>query len=317
MSDATESAITTAPKKTRRLGRSPAYPSFAIAKALDNAAALYSQEKEYAAPLASALGAFGYGPKSSGGRQALATMKYYGLIDVTGEGDDRRIKVSDAALKILRDPREDDTEKRRLIRDVALAPSAHQTLWGEYPDGLASDGTVLHFLHGQGFNEAAARELLSEFKETASTIALYESCKSAGKSAQKPLSNAVNDSPPTIRVGDKIQWVVNGSDQFADGAVVEAIHASGEWLWVSQDLCKSGIPMSQVELIEAGKGDAFAPPPRPRLETDRVRDEQIPEIGKPKVTIEGDIMTIVASVPMSELSSLKKKIEGLEIFYKS
>src|SRR5689334_6427752 len=77
-------------------------------------------------------------------------------------------------------------------------------------------------------------------------------------------SEEADDTPPTIRVGDKIQWIVNDADQFPDGAVVEAIHASGEWLWVSEGLCKSGIPTSQVELIERGAGDPATPPPRPK-----------------------------------------------------
>src|SRR6476661_192373 len=125
--------------KSRRLGRSPAYPSFSVQKALEQVKALYEQEKEYAAPFASALKAWGYGAKSSGGRQTLATMKYYGLIEITGEGDSRRIKVSDFAFKSLRDPREDDTEKRQSIRRVALTPAAHKLLLDEYPNGLASD----------------------------------------------------------------------------------------------------------------------------------------------------------------------------------
>lgn len=302
--------------KARRLGRSPAYPSFSIAKGLDNAKALYAQEKEYAAPLGSALKAFGYSPKSSGGRQALATMKYYGLIEVNGEGDARRIKVSDAALKILRDPREDETEKRQLIREVAMAPAAHKMLHQEYPNGLASDGTVLYFLHGQGFNESAARELLAEFKETASFIRLYEPQKAVDKGSAKDDSGNAGDGLP-IAVGDVIQWVIDGVEQFAGGATVEVIHPSGSWLWVSEKLTKSGIPMEQVELLERGKADPAAAPPRPGGPARQVlADDPAPDpTKKPKVTLDDDVMTIIASVKMAELPSLKKKIEALEAFY--
>jgi len=311
MSEATESA------KARRLGRSPAYPSFPIAKALENVKALYAQEKEYAAPLASALKAFGYGPKSSGGRQALATMKYYGLIDVTGEGDARRIKASEIALKIIRDPREDETEKRQHIHRVAMTPVAHKLLHEEYRDSLASDGTVLYFLHGQGFNEAAARELLAEFKETASFIGLYEPHKLVDKPIAKEDSGDADEEPPVIAVGDLIQWVSNGADQFPDGAVVEAVHPSGAWLWVSEKLTKSGIPMNQVELLERGRGDPNMPPPRPTALGQRSDAENTtPDpTKKPKVTLDDDVMTIVASVKMADLAALKKKIEALEAFY--
>src|SRR6185503_23765 len=131
---------------TRREGRSPGYPYFPVQKALERAQQLYSQESTHWAPIGSATAAWNYSPKSSGGRQSVATMKYYGLIEVKGEGDSRQIRISDIAKRILLDEREDDTEKRALIREVALSPTAHKSLFQEYPISLPSDGTVLHFL---------------------------------------------------------------------------------------------------------------------------------------------------------------------------
>lgn len=245
--------------KTRRLGRSPAYPSFPIGKALTNVKALYSQEKDYAAPLASALKAFGYSAKSSGGRQALATMKYYGLIEVNGEGDARRIKASDVALKILRDPREDETEKRQLIRQVAMTPAAHKLLQQEYPDGLASDGTVLHFLHGQGFNEAAARELLGVFKETASFVSLYEPLSSLDTLDEKVDKEEVKERPK-IRVGDKVQITVGRVDMYEDGATVSGLSDDGEWVFT--DRSTSAAKLEEVTLLEPAEA---APLERPLI----------------------------------------------------
>ncbi len=308
----------TADPKARRLGRSPAYPSFSVQKALEQVKALYAQEKEYAAPLASALKAWGYGAKSSGGRQTLATMKYYGLVDITGEGDSRRIKVSDVALKILRDPREDDTEKRQTIRRVALTPSAHKLLLDEYPSGLASDGSVQYFLLESGFNEQAARELLAEFKDTASHIGLYEPHNFLDKPSEEDDSAEVDlDPPPPAQVGDKIQWTLNGVDQFAGGAVVEVVHPSGEWVWVSEKLTKTGIPMQDVQVLERGGGGREAParPAGVGRSIAEEEDQGVPVLGKPKITLDDDILTIKATVKMSDLGALKKKIEAMEAFY--
>jgi len=235
--------------KSRRLGRSPAYPSFSVQKALEQIKALYEQEKEYAAPFASALKAWGYGAKSSGGRQTLATMKYYGLVDITGEGDARRIKVSEMALKILRDPREDDTEKRQMIHRVAMNPAAHKLLAEEYPTGLASDGTVQYFLMESGFNEQAARELLEEFKETASFISLYDPQKPLDKVAEKGDSEAADELPPAISVGDKVQVTVAGTDLYADGATVLGFSDDGTWVFI--DKSDSAAKLEEVTLIEA------------------------------------------------------------------
>lgn len=244
MTEATE----TETAKARRLGRSPAYPSFPVQKALEQVKALYDQEKEYAAPFASALKAWGYGAKSSGGRQSLATIKYYGLIDITGEGDSRRIKVSDIALKILRDPREDETEKRQLIRRVALTPAAHKLLLDEYPNGLASDGSVQYFLQESGFNGSAAKELLEEFKQTASFVGLYDPSFYVDKPEEK--SDTGDDkTPPVIKVGDKVQVTVAGVDMFSEGATV--LGFSDDNAWVFTDQSDTAASIKEVTLLEA------------------------------------------------------------------
>jgi hypothetical protein len=230
----------------RRVGRSPAYPFLSVQKAIDKARDLYAQEAVYAAPLESALKAWGYGPKSSGGRQTLATMKYYGLIDISGEGDKRRIKVSDIARRIILDQREDDTEKRQLIRKVAMNPAAHRALYEEYPTGLASDGSVKHFLiFEQGFNEDAAAELLAEFKETASHVGLYEPQKDVDKSADEEESGG----PPEVKVGDLIQATVNGEHAFPTGARVLGVQDG----WVFTDQSNAGVKLEEVTLLEAAQ----------------------------------------------------------------
>jgi hypothetical protein len=238
---------------SRQGGRSPAYPLFPVQKALERADTLHKQEGSHWAPLSSAVGAWGYSPKSSGGRQTLATMKYYGLIDVTGEGDGRRVRVSDVAKRILLDEREDDTEKRALIRDVALSPSAHKTLYHEYKDGMPSDGTVLHFLmFNRQFNREAARDLLAEYKETASFVGLYEPQNTVDKSA---LEDQGGKFPPEVNKGDLIQATVNGQDVFPKGARVLGFSDDGAWVFTDQAI--GGVKLEEITVLEA----AQTPPP--------------------------------------------------------
>ena len=247
MNDTTEAEK---PQK-RRAGRSPAYPYIPVQKALEQAKALHAQEGEYAAPLASAVAAWGYSPKSSGGRQTLATMKYYGLIDITGEGDGRKIKVSDIARRIFLDQREDDTEKRQLIRRVALTPAAHQSLYNEYPNGLASPGSVEHFLiFDQGYNKDAAKELMEEFKQTASFSGLYEPSKTMDK-LEEADDNGGDKQPPKIAVGDRVQVTVAGVDMFPDGATVLGLTDDGAWVYTDQS--DSAAKLEEVALIKAAE----------------------------------------------------------------
>ena len=244
-----EMATTIPPSEKRVVGRSPAYPFLSVQKAIDKAHDLYTREGAYAAPLESALKAWGYGAKSSGGRQTLATMKYYGLIDISGEGDKRRIKVSDLARRIILDQREDDTEKRQLIRKVALTPAIHRALYEEFPNGIISEGTVRHFLiFDKGYNEEAAGELVGEFKETASYVGLYE----PQKTVDKPVEEAEGgDTPPEVKVGDRVQATVHGQDLFPDGAQVLGLSADGKWVFTDQS--PGGLKLEEITVLETAQ----------------------------------------------------------------
>jgi hypothetical protein len=272
----------------RRVGRSPAYPFLSVQKAIEKARDLYAREGAYAAPLESALKAWGYGPKSSGGRQTLATMKYYGLIDISGEGDKRRIKVSDVARRIILDQREDESEKRQLIRKVAMNPAAHRTLFEEYPTELPSDGSIHHFLiFEHGFNEDAARELLVEYKETASYIGLYEPQKDVDKLSNREEGGRT---PPDVKVGDLIQATVNGQHVFPQGARVLGVQDG----WVFTDQSDAGVKLEEVTLLEA----AQTPPAgveRPPIPPSLLRSEEKEPAGMRKAVFpvrDGDVSLV-------------------------
>lgn len=300
----------------RRVGRSPAYPYIPVQKALEQAKALHNQEGEYAAPLASAVAAWGYSPKSSGGRQTLATMKYYGLIDITGEGDGRKIKVSDIARRILLDQREDQAEKRQLIRRVALTPAAHQALYNEYPKGLASAGSVEHFLiFDQGYNKDAAKELLEEFKQTAQFAGLYGPSGTLDKSSENGDTSG-DKQPPKIAVGDKVQVTVGGVDMFRDGATVLGFTDDGAWVYTDQS--DSAAKLEEVTLIEAAaESPVVERPPVPAhlLKPKRQQEQegsQTPKGARKAVfpINDGDVvLTFPEGITGAGLKSLKRYLE--------
>lgn len=255
-----ESAST--PKK-RKVGRSPAYPFISVQRAIAQAQSLYDQEGEYEAPLTSAAGAWGYSPKSSGGRQTLAAMKYYGLIDISGEKDGRKVRISEIAKRIILDQREDDSEKRALIRRVALTPAAHRTLHEQYPNGLASDNSVEHFLvFDQGFKTDGAKDLIAQFKETASFSSIFQPSNSLDNSQDSSKSDDTDDDPAEARIGDKVQVTINGVDQFPDGAAVLGFSDDGQFAFVEGSA--SGVPIKDISIMEQTTPPApDAPPPMP------------------------------------------------------
>ncbi|MDQ3143857.1 MAG: hypothetical protein M3Q57_03130 [Pseudomonadota bacterium] len=193
-------------------------------------------------------------------------MKYYGLIEVTGDGIGRRVRISEIAKRILLDEREDDTERRGLIREVALSPSAHKMLLQEYKEGLASDGTVLHFLVlTKHFNQDAARDLLKEYKDTASYIDLYEPQKNVDKSEGEV---DIKVTPRVVKIGDRVQATVKGQDLFPDGATVLGFSDDGEWIFTDQ--AKGGLKLEEITVL-----DSVQTPPvgeRPSIPPSLLRD---------------------------------------------
>jgi hypothetical protein len=247
-----------------RVGRSPAYPAFPIDKALSQVRLLFKNEGKYETPASTATAAWGYSIKSSGGRQALATLKYYGLIDVSGDGDGRKVKVSSVALDILQDTREDETEKKKLIRKVALTPAIHKALYESYPDGLASDGTVTHYLvKEQGYSMDAARDVLAGFKQTCAYAGLYDASNKVDKPSDSVDTPASKDDLPKVEAGCKVQWTSAGVDQFVTPATVLALSDDGDWVFVDQS--DAAVPLKEVTVIEATEAmpKVAAPPPLP------------------------------------------------------
>lgn len=274
----TEEAPTPTSTK-RRSGRSPAYPFISVKKALDQADALRKQEGEYDSPLPSAFKAWGYGEKSSGGRQTLATLKYYGLIDVSGDGDARKVKVSDVARRILLDNREDETEKKKLIRQIALSPNAHRVIYDQYPNGLASDGTVEHFLvFEHHFKPDAAKELLAEYKETTEFAEVYKPDNSLDKNEEEDDNKDGRENNFEFSIGDLINWESGGQIMWKMPREVVEINEDDigdKYLKVrSSDNAIGWIPMNQAVTPEnAGtpaRTNVFAPPPpdNPGVELD-------------------------------------------------
>lgn len=188
----------------RRQGRSPAYPSVSLAVALEKARAQYDIEGKYPAPLPSAFKAWGYSPKSSGGRDVRASLRYFGLIVIEGEGDMAKARLTEDALRVLTDKREDQTEKNGIIRRLALNPTAHKKLWAKFPEGIKSVPTAVHYLQWEeSYNESAALALIEEFKETAAFARLYE--PDITEDIQDPdsaLDDQSEDDPRKVDQGD-------------------------------------------------------------------------------------------------------------------
>jgi hypothetical protein len=148
--------------------RSPSYPGIGLEEALERARTLYQHQRNHAANVDVVLQHWGYKPKSGAGGVVLAALKKFGLLVDEGSGDARSARLTDLALDILLDAREDSGARDEAIRRAALSPSIHRELLEEN-DGIlppSDAGLLFHLTRERGFTDAAARELIRELRGT-------------------------------------------------------------------------------------------------------------------------------------------------------
>jgi len=150
-----------------REGRSPNYPYIPLNEAIARAAKLRKGITKNEARIATAGDVWKLGNKSSGLRSIIAALKHFGFIDYIGSGTERKIKLTDAAHRIILDDRPDSPERNALIQKAALLPKAHALLWEKWKAELPPDVEIIAQLTlDEGFSQSGAAELLAEYKKT-------------------------------------------------------------------------------------------------------------------------------------------------------
>lgn len=298
---ATPAAKTKVPKH-----RSPNYPTMGLERALAKVALVYNSEfRRHAVPIKDGMAKMEYSADSSTGQQALASMKYFGLVEFEGTGDKRMVRVSEPAAKIVAN----HADRDRLLKEAALAPAIHREVWDKFntPDGLAPDATIRQYLvwdrEDSRFSEEAATAFLTQFKQTISFAKLTGSAT---------IPEVKTDGG--IKVGDWVQWVSQGMAQFGTPReVVEVAERDGERYArvVAQDGAEGWIPVNQATLEKAptggGTGLPFIPPKR---------DSLPPEVGMEesrwKLPSGHAILRYPSKLTKRDFEVLKKQVDLLE-----
>lgn len=153
-------------QESRKKDRSPNFPFINLEAAVDRAKAFYEEERRGAAPVPRVAKHWRYSSSSSGLLQTIAALKSYGLMVDEGSGQERKLRLTEMALRIILDNRPDSSERAELVKRAALNPSVSSDVHGNWPDGLPSDDTLNHSLiFERGFapqNAARAVKILKE-----------------------------------------------------------------------------------------------------------------------------------------------------------
>jgi hypothetical protein len=172
--DVTENEKGKEPKITQ--GRSPAYPYISLDKAFERMSKV-SQAGigRHPYPPETFYSLWGLGTQSSGARQTITALNHFGLVKYVGRGKDRKVKLSDLALKICLDQVQGSESRKKAIQQAALEPAIHHDLWEKYGPILPHDTVLKTYLTlERDYNVEAANSLIAEYKATLEFSGLTE-----------------------------------------------------------------------------------------------------------------------------------------------
>lgn len=226
--------------------RSVAYPFIPLATAIDRAQQFWEKERRSDAPVTSAVSHWGYAEKSSGGKQTLAALLQYGLLEDKGALGGRTVRLTEEAVDILLMPK-DDARRDALIKKCAKRPKLYAELLGKWPDTLPSDPTIKYYLvREKNFNPNTVEAAISDFRATMAFAGVLKSGDVPLDSLEKNPSGLVQQNFP-VNVGDYVQWTSGGVDQLTSPARVHTVSLDGEYVFIEGHL--TGLPMGEVTLV--------------------------------------------------------------------
>ncbi len=161
--------------KTPRL-RSPNYPALNLQKSLELAGKLFDVHRRHPIPLAVAAKDWGFVPESNYVAQRLAAIAAYGLVEIEGVKDTRKLTISELASNIFIDKRPGSTERAVCIKRAALQPDIFRKLYDAYPEELPADHLLEYELEkDHKFNPNSIRNFINILKATFDFAKVYES----------------------------------------------------------------------------------------------------------------------------------------------
>lgn len=147
--------------------RSPNFPIIDLEKAVERTGAVHEKFKTFSTPIAEVQKLWKYKPGSSIADQTVAALRSYGLVEVSGSGDKRQIKVSDRGRRIVLNA----SDRAELLKECAKSPSINQELLQmATAEGLPPNETIRHYLTFDRpeakFNEDAVDGVIERFRAT-------------------------------------------------------------------------------------------------------------------------------------------------------
>lgn len=194
--------------------RSPVFPFIPLSTAIERAKQFYAEERRGSTLLAIAGQHWGYSASSSGLLQTVGALKNYGLLSDEGSGADRRVRLTDMALRIILDERPDSTERDEYLAAAAMRPAVAQEVYKKWPDGLPSNASLNHFLVlEKKFNQETAAKVAKILQQNHILVEKSPVDSSSDESMIESDINVVEDVPVKLLRSDLVAASHSGQNQ--------------------------------------------------------------------------------------------------------
>ncbi len=267
--------------KTRK--RNPAFPLGSLPKALEKAQVIYSAEGRKPMAPGTATKHWGYSIASSSAHQAISALKQYGLIEDKKIEGHRKLQLTETALKILLDKREESVERLNAIRKSAISPKIFAELWKKRgdDDSFPSDAELSHYLlleRKQPYYDDVVPNLIKDFKATMAFAKMGENAtiddevENIADEMRIDTDEDVN-AEQLVKVGDYVQWTSQGVARFEMPRKVMGLSDDGQWAFVENE--PTGVAVSQLTTHEKPRNEAKltnTPPPNPNYKAPPMGD---------------------------------------------
>lgn len=224
--------------------RSPSYPGVSLAEALDSVRKIEQGYRTSKVDRVVAAKLIGYSSLSGAAAKALASLAQYGLVERAGKGE---LRVAERALGILHP----DTaqEKEANLRLAAFEPPLFRELQERYPNIVPPEDGIITYLNRKGFNQSAIRPAVKAYLQTLQYLKEAVAIDRGIVGKTNEIVAEQNDSKDGAkfggaRVGDLIQWEVDGVLQPEAPMRVRLVTPDGNWVAVEGS--ETGLPMEQV-----------------------------------------------------------------------
>lgn len=256
--------------------------------------------------------AWGLAAKSSGTLQTVAALLAYGLVEASGVGENRKVKISDLGYRAVADPR--PGAKEQALALSALKPKLIAEFWEKWGVERPTDPIAIGELHiDRGFTPEGAKAFLRVYDDTMTYAAPPEADKLVDSDGAKV--DAADPPGGDISVGDLV-CVEVGGQVVVEKAAVRAIQEHQGRNWVFVEGSETGVLISDVTLLEKAAPGAAAPaapliPPKLPLPTKH--DIGLAERGEEmdRFTVDEGVVEIAFPSNMSSDS-----LDDLDAFFK-